>query len=119
MEVETKRSVADYFVVAGMPKENPQLLDDFSLEANLKPSAYQDPITDITVIIPALGENTPDHFEKVEFTPGGHARRLSRQLFSVPAGRAFAGPPCLLHRGRRCRSVPPVGVGSQAQHDPR
>ena len=47
MEVETKRSVADYFVVAGLPKENPQLLDDFSLEANLKPSAYQDPITDI------------------------------------------------------------------------
>ena len=51
MEVETKRSVADYFVVAGLPKENPQLLDDFSLEANLKPSAYQDPITDVTVII--------------------------------------------------------------------
>ena len=49
MEVETKRSVADYFVVAGLPKENPQLLDDFSLEANLKPSAYQDPITDIAV----------------------------------------------------------------------
>lgn len=43
------RNVADYFVVAGLPKENPQLLDEYSLEVNLKPSAYQDPITDIAV----------------------------------------------------------------------
>ena len=46
---DTTRNVADYFVVAGLPKENPQLLDEYSLEVNLKPSAYQDPITDITV----------------------------------------------------------------------
>ena len=43
------RRVADYFVVAGLPRENPQLLDEYSLEVNLKPSAYQDPITDIAV----------------------------------------------------------------------
>ena len=99
MEVETKRSVADYFVVAGMPKENPQLLDDFSLEANLKPSAYQDPITDITVIIPALGENTPDHFEKVEFTPGGHSADLNSGSFR--ANEVFI---CY----RRSRERPPL-----------
>ena len=46
---DTTRNVADYFVVAGLPKDNPQLLDEYSLEVNLKPSAYQDPITDITV----------------------------------------------------------------------
>ena len=46
---DNTRNVADYFVVAGLPKENPQLLDEYSLEVNLKPSAYQDPITDITV----------------------------------------------------------------------
>lgn len=45
------RRVADYFVVAGLPKENPQLLDEYGLEVNLKPSAYQDPITDIAVRI--------------------------------------------------------------------
>ena len=45
----SRRSVADYFVVAGLPQENPQLLDEQSLEVNLKHSAYQDPITDIAV----------------------------------------------------------------------
>ena len=99
MEVETKRSVADYFVVAGLPKENPQLLDDFSLEANLKPSAYQDPITDVTVIIPALGENTPDHYEKVEFTPGGHSADLNSGSFR--ANEVFI---CY----RRSRERPPL-----------
>ena len=51
MAEEGTRSVADYFVVAGLPKENPQLFDQYSLalEDNLKPSALQDPITDITV----------------------------------------------------------------------
>ena len=49
VEETTPRSVADYFVVAGLPKENPQILDEYSLEVNLKPTAYQDPITDITV----------------------------------------------------------------------
>ena len=49
MEDGAVRNVADYFVVAGLPSENPQLLDEYSLEVNLKPSAYQDPIIDITV----------------------------------------------------------------------
>ena len=49
--MEDVRRVADYFVIAGLPpeKEKLQLLDEYSLEVNLKPSAYQDPITDITV----------------------------------------------------------------------
>ena len=51
MEESSDRRVADYFVVAGLPRERDslQLLDEYSLEVNLKPSAYQDPITDITV----------------------------------------------------------------------
>ena len=51
MDESSDRRVADYFVVAGLPRERDglQLLDEFSLEVNLKPSAYQDPITDITV----------------------------------------------------------------------
>ena len=46
---DSNRSVADYFVVAGLPQKNPQLLDECSLEVNLKNGAYQDPITDIAV----------------------------------------------------------------------
>ena len=44
---DSNRSVADYFVVAGLPQKDPQLLDECSLEVNLKNGAYQDPITDI------------------------------------------------------------------------
>lgn len=50
MAADDVRRVADYFVIAGLPEnENLQLLDEYSLEVNLKPSAYQDPITDVTV----------------------------------------------------------------------
>lgn len=49
MASEESRRVADYFVVAGLPKNNPQLLDENSLEVNLRSTAHQDPITDITV----------------------------------------------------------------------
>ena len=49
MGSEDPRRVADYFVVAGLPRENQEPLDEYGLEVSLKPSAYQDPITDITV----------------------------------------------------------------------
>ena len=51
---DSNRSVADYFVVAGLPQKNPQLLDECSLEVNLKNGAYQDPITDIAVRVPTV-----------------------------------------------------------------
>ncbi len=48
---EDRPRVADYFVIAGLPeaKAEQKLLDEYSLEVNLKTGAYQDPITDITV----------------------------------------------------------------------
>ena len=49
MVSEESRRVADYFVVCGLPKDDPQLLDDTSLEVSLRSTAHQDPITDITV----------------------------------------------------------------------
>ena len=49
MASDESRRVADYFVVCGLPKNNPQLLDDSSLEVSLRSTAHQDPITDITV----------------------------------------------------------------------
>ena len=80
------RRVADYFVVAGLPpREDQKLLDDLSLEVTLKPSHNQDPITDVTVIFPGLGECrkrvrrqkvifqiTP--FQKVEKTAKNHEK---------------------------------------------
>lgn len=44
------RRVADYFVVAGLDKDQQLPLEEFSNEAITKPSFRQDPITDITVI---------------------------------------------------------------------
>ena len=41
--------VADYFLVAGLPTKDPELLDNDSLEVNLRATANQDPITDIAV----------------------------------------------------------------------
>ena len=46
--------VADYFLVAGLPTKDPQLLDDDSLEVNLRATANQDPITDITVSVEVI-----------------------------------------------------------------
>ena len=43
--------VADYFLVAGLPTKDPELLDNDSLEVNLRATANQDPITDIAVSI--------------------------------------------------------------------
>ena len=56
---DSNRSVADYFVVAGLPQKNPQLLDECSLEVNLKNGAYQDPITDIAVRVQQSPLNKP------------------------------------------------------------
>ena len=78
--------VADYFVIAGLPQDESrlQLLDDYSLEVNLKPSAYQDPITDIAVIFPGLGENVPDYFQLVDSTPTGLSANLNSGSFRAP-----------------------------------
>ena len=105
------RRVADYFVTAGLPRDRSQLklLDEYSLEVNLKPSAYQDPITDITVrkkeqrrslcllpsierafccfpqvIFPGLGENVPDYYQLLEMTPGGLSANLNHGSFRAP-----------------------------------
>ena len=77
MSDDTRR-VADYFVICGLPPpEKQQQLDEYSLEVNLKPSHNQDPITDITVIFPGLGENVPDYYH-FNLVPGSaHCGGLS------------------------------------------
>lgn len=76
-----KKRVADYFLVAGLPPENPQLLDDSSLEVNLRATANQDPITDIAVIFPGLGENVPDYYQLIDSTPTGLSANLNHGSF--------------------------------------
>ena len=79
------RKVADYFVICGLPPpEKQQQLDEYSLEVNLKPSHNQDPITDITVIFPGLGENVPDYYQLIDSTPTGLPADLNHGSFRAP-----------------------------------
>jgi len=65
------KQIADYFVVAGLTDQS-MPLEDFSFDGHqLKSTHDQDPITDITVIIPSLGETIPNGFKCIEFTPTG------------------------------------------------
>ncbi|XP_058454899.1 DENN domain-containing protein Crag isoform X2 [Malaya genurostris] len=67
-----ERRVADYFVVAGMP-ENPKLLKEniFNDSSHLRLAFSIDPITDIGVFFPSLGEKIPADYEVLENTPTG------------------------------------------------
>ncbi|XP_059352777.1 DENN domain-containing protein Crag-like isoform X2 [Daphnia carinata] len=65
------KQIADYFVVAGFTDKS-MPLEDFSFDGNQLKSTYdQAPITDITVIIPSLGEGIPHGFTCIEYTPTG------------------------------------------------
>jgi hypothetical protein len=66
------KQIADYFVVAGFTDKS-MPLEDFSFDGNqLKPTYDQAPITDITVIVPSLGEGIPPGFTCIEYTPTGN-----------------------------------------------
>ncbi|CAB4054377.1 DENND4 [Lepeophtheirus salmonis] len=107
-----KKRIADYFVVAGLPKERPQLLADSNLEVSLKNSSYQDPITDITVIFPRLGETVPDHYQMVEVTPCGHCANLNHGSF-----RANDVYLCY-RRGRHVQPLIEIGVFYRGKDQP-
>lgn len=73
------KQIADYFVVAGLT-DNSMPLEDFSFDGSPLKSTYdQAPITDITVIIPSLGEAIPQGFTCIEQTATGKLR--TRQSF--------------------------------------
>ncbi|XP_035899024.1 DENN domain-containing protein Crag-like isoform X1 [Anopheles stephensi] len=67
-----ERRVADYFVVAGMP-DHPKLLKEniFNDSSHLRSTNSVDPITDIGVYFPSLGEKIPADYEILENTPSG------------------------------------------------
>ena len=64
--------MADYFVVAGMPADNPKLLQDniFNDSGHLRSAAVIDPITDIGVFFPALDEKIPEDYEILRYVSG-------------------------------------------------
>ncbi|CAG5134892.1 unnamed protein product [Candidula unifasciata] len=78
------RRVADYFVVAGLDKDQQLPLEEFSNEAITKPSFRQDPITDITVINRTLGEKIPKGYECIELTPTGFPANLNHGSIRCP-----------------------------------
>lgn len=75
--MEDKR-VADYFVVAGLP-DNPRLLQEniFNDSGHLRSVDAVDPIVDIGVFFPALGEVMPSGHQLLEFTPSGQYADLN------------------------------------------
>ena len=54
------------------------------IQVSLKPSHNQDPITDVTVIFPGLGENTPDSYQLIDFTPTKQPADLNHGSFRAP-----------------------------------
>ncbi|XP_037938686.1 DENN domain-containing protein Crag isoform X2 [Teleopsis dalmanni] len=75
--MEDKR-IADYFVVAGMP-ENPQLLQEsiFNDSSHLRAANTIEPITDIGVYFPLLGEEIPEGYQVLDSTPSGLPANLN------------------------------------------
>ncbi|XP_052849229.1 DENN domain-containing protein Crag isoform X1 [Drosophila gunungcola] len=75
--MEEKR-IADYFVVAGMP-EHPQLLQEniFNDSGRLRAATTIEPITDIGVYFPLLGEEVPEGYELLAHTPTGLQANLN------------------------------------------
>ncbi|EDW51344.1 GM21724 [Drosophila sechellia] len=75
--MEEKR-IADYFVVAGMP-EHPQLLQEniFNDSGRLRAATTIEPITDIGVYFPLLGEEVPEGYEILSHTPTGLQANLN------------------------------------------
>ena len=71
-----EKKIAEYFIVAGL-SANPQPLDEYSDETSIKSTYNQDPIVDIAVINKTLGENAPDGYKCVEFTPNGFPADLN------------------------------------------
>ncbi|XP_026331019.1 DENN domain-containing protein Crag-like [Hyposmocoma kahamanoa] len=97
-----ERRVADYFVVAGLPKK-PEILDD-SDSGHLKGYTCKAPITDISVIFPGLGETLPSGYELVDLTPTGLPADLNHG--------SMRSPECYLcfRRGRDRPPLVDIGV---------
>lgn len=66
-----ERRIADYFVVAGLPTQESDRIEEDPVGTHLKQSYDLTPITDLAVIFPTLGETCPPEFTVLEHTPTG------------------------------------------------
>lgn len=96
--------VADYFVVAGLPK-NPKLLQDnlFNDSSNLRSVDAIEPIVDVGVFFPTLGETIPDGYQILERTPTGLEADLNHGSVRTP--------PCYIYFRRGNDKPPLVDIG--------
>lgn len=102
--MDNVKRVADYFVVAGMP-ENPTLLKDNILNdsSHLKPAFGVEPITDIGVFFPTLGEKITPGYSILETTPNGYDADLNFGSVRTPA--------CFIYYRRGHDRPPLVDIG--------
>lgn len=107
--MEEKR-IADYFVVAGM-NANPQLLQ----ESNFKESNHMrggthsiEPITDIGVCFPVLGEEVPAGHIILESTPTGLAANLNHG--------SLRSTECYIYFRRGTDKPPLIDIGEYSDH---
>lgn len=101
--MEEKR-VADYFVVAGMP-DNPRQFQEniFTDSGHLRSADGKQPITDIGVFFPSLGELVPDGHEVLLETPSGLDADLNYGSVRTNA--------CFLYFRRSTDKPPLVDIG--------
>uniref|UniRef100_A0ABD2WNI0 UDENN domain-containing protein n=1 Tax=Trichogramma kaykai TaxID=54128 RepID=A0ABD2WNI0_9HYME len=89
-----ERRVADYFVVAGLPDQDTEVietngenqcnienggykLEDWCQEGATKDTNLKPPITDLAIIFPALGEDCPEGYTMLEYTDSGFKADLN------------------------------------------
>ena len=59
--------------------------NDFCLQNRYEYNVFiKEPITDITVIFPGLGENIPDYYQLLDTTPSGLPADLNHGSFRAP-----------------------------------
>lgn len=74
MDHNTRR-VADYFILSGIPDDTNQNIETNHLTSTVSP------ITDLTVIFRGLGEECPEGYTPIEYTPSGHSADLNNGNF--------------------------------------
>ncbi|KAF2368050.1 uDENN domain [Trinorchestia longiramus] len=76
------RHIVEHFVVAGLPPENPERLEEFTCDgATVKNDHSLPPITEIGVVNTLLGEEVPDGFTMITETPSGRSANLCFDMF--------------------------------------
>lgn len=100
MEDKSPR-VADYFVVAGLTESSEPFEDNITCNESCQRSSalVEAPITDVAVVFRSQGEEVPQGYTCIEYTPSGLPAELN--------GGSIIGPQIFLCY-RRGRDKPPL-----------